>query len=75
VALDDTGLLGWHLDVDLICLQLDHRLAASDLFARLLEPLDDDRIHDRLAEGWNPNLDRHVFLFVASCQLSAVSDQ
>jgi hypothetical protein len=64
VALDDARLLGWHLDVDLVRLQFDHWLAAGDLLARLLEPLNDDRIHDRLAKGWDPNLDRHMFLFV-----------
>ena len=47
---DDTGALGADLEVDLLGLELDQRLAQLDAVALLLQPVRDARFDDRLAE-------------------------
>ena len=44
------------LDVHLVRLELDQRLAGHDGVAFLLQPLGDARIHDRLADFGNDNV-------------------
>jgi hypothetical protein len=72
-ALDDAGLFGWDLDVDLVRFQLNDWLRTGDRFARLLEPLHNDRFDDRLAERGHPNFHRHRVLLAVSYQPSVIS--
>jgi hypothetical protein len=48
-SLQDSGPLGRDLDVDLLGLELDQRLAGRDLVALALQPRPDRRLDDRLA--------------------------
>jgi hypothetical protein len=58
-ARQDTVFLGGDVEVDLVGLQLDQAVTASDSVALLLQPGSDDRVDERLAQRWNPYLDRH----------------
>ena len=55
---DDAALLGADLEVDLLGLELDDRLADFDAVARLLQPPRDARFDDRFTQLWNDDI-RH----------------
>ena len=58
-AADDAALLGADFQVDLLCLELDDRLADLDPIAGFLEPPRDARLDDRFTQLWNDNI-RHI---------------
>ena len=49
--------LGAHLEIDLLGLELDHGSPTLDAVARLLQPLRDARLDDRLTKLRNDDLD------------------
>src|SRR5581483_11986545 len=59
-ALEDAALVGGHLAVDFLRLELDYRLADGDRLALALQPAAHRRLDHRLAERRNPYLRRHA---------------
>jgi len=65
-ARDHAGLFGIHLEVDLLGLELDHRLADFDAVAGLFQPARHARFDDRLTQFRNDDI--HETSFSASCR-------
>ena len=72
-ATQHAGAIGAHLEIDLLGLELDQRLADGDAVALLLQPLRDARLDDRLAELGNDDVRIRIQSIQFSSQFSARS--
>ncbi len=58
----DAGLVGRHVDVYFVRLELDQRLAGRDALSLGFKPLADRSVDDRLAERRDADFNRHAVL-------------